>query len=364
MLMSDGTAPLADQIEVSLFGPGFGECVVLHIGGGEWVVVDSCADRGKSESIVLDYFKAIGVEPDQIVLIVASHWHSDHTKGLSSLVASAPNAQFCCAMALSSEEFLRFASVYENVQFEAGSGVDEILNAFRALEKRKSHPVWAVKSRQLLRNRGLNQEVDVWSLSPSDGQITQFLRDIASGLPGHGEALKRAQSRNANDLTIVLQVLAGNTSILLGGDLEQTRDPVRGWQAVVTCDSRPPVQSAIFKVPHHGAPNGHNQDVWDGMLVSPKIGIVAPYSRGVTPRPSPDDCARLLSLTDNAYLTSNSHLAQKRKKRDRFVEKQLKARSKQIRRIDPPMGHIRIRHKIGSPVNASDVELFGAALKL
>jgi len=32
--------PEKDEIEVSIFGPGYGECIVIHIGNNEWVVID------------------------------------------------------------------------------------------------------------------------------------------------------------------------------------------------------------------------------------------------------------------------------------------------------------------------------------
>ena len=33
-------APAAGELEVSLFGPGFGEALALHIGAGKWILVD------------------------------------------------------------------------------------------------------------------------------------------------------------------------------------------------------------------------------------------------------------------------------------------------------------------------------------
>ena len=42
--MSLAAPPRTDELEVSLFGPGVGECVIVHLGAGEWMVVDSCLD--------------------------------------------------------------------------------------------------------------------------------------------------------------------------------------------------------------------------------------------------------------------------------------------------------------------------------
>ena len=37
-------APERSEIEVSLFGPGYGESIVLHLGENLWLIVDSCLD--------------------------------------------------------------------------------------------------------------------------------------------------------------------------------------------------------------------------------------------------------------------------------------------------------------------------------
>ena len=35
------TAPQANEVELSLAGPGYGECVLIHVGNNTWVIVDS-----------------------------------------------------------------------------------------------------------------------------------------------------------------------------------------------------------------------------------------------------------------------------------------------------------------------------------
>src|SRR5947209_2078343 len=36
--------PGADELELTVFGGGFGESICVHVGGGSWVIVDSCID--------------------------------------------------------------------------------------------------------------------------------------------------------------------------------------------------------------------------------------------------------------------------------------------------------------------------------
>ena len=95
-----GIPPDENEFEVVLLGPGYGESIVLHIGYGAWVIVDSCINHeGKPRA--LEYLESIGVNPAQGVdLIVATHWHDDHIRGMAKLVEVCSKANFCCTNAL------------------------------------------------------------------------------------------------------------------------------------------------------------------------------------------------------------------------------------------------------------------------
>ena len=61
--------------------------------------------------MALWYFDGRGVDPARAVrLIVASHWHDDHIRGLGELVSRCPEADFGCANALGSREFMSVAA--------------------------------------------------------------------------------------------------------------------------------------------------------------------------------------------------------------------------------------------------------------
>jgi len=97
--------PKHDEIEVSVFGPGYGECILIHAGDNEWIIVDSCIDSVSREPAAMQYLKGIGVNSNEAVkFIIASHWHDDHIRGMSSIVNSCQNAKFVCPSAMLSEE--------------------------------------------------------------------------------------------------------------------------------------------------------------------------------------------------------------------------------------------------------------------
>lgn len=52
-----GAQPDSSTFELSLFGCGVGECVVLHLGEGDWAIIDSCCSTTGGEPLALTYLK-------------------------------------------------------------------------------------------------------------------------------------------------------------------------------------------------------------------------------------------------------------------------------------------------------------------
>ena len=81
--------PSADEIEVVLFGTGFGDSIVLNLDDGSWVIVDSCISP-EGKPFALEYLESIGAKPGKAVDgVVATHWHDDHIRGIATLSRSA-----------------------------------------------------------------------------------------------------------------------------------------------------------------------------------------------------------------------------------------------------------------------------------
>ena len=75
--------PNADQVEVTLLGPGYGECAVIHLGNGHWALIDSCLDSDTGRPAALSYLEGMGVDPATAVrLVLATHCHDDHVGGM------------------------------------------------------------------------------------------------------------------------------------------------------------------------------------------------------------------------------------------------------------------------------------------
>ncbi len=363
------SSPSPDQIEISLFGPGYGEAAAVHLGNNQWVLIDSCIDKKTTEPAALLYLRKIHAVPEQSVkLIIATHWHDDHIKGLSQCLNQCLEAKFCCPMAFGKKDFLHMVQLYETDNLmRAGSGVSEIAEVFTIIQSRFSSVVKACDNKVLLRisksNTGYHKECIVWSLAPSDKQIDYFLNSIAGLMPSLPQTKRRAPFITPNHASVVTFIDFGEQSMLLGGDQEETNDPDTGWSVIVASRNRPNKKACIFKIPHHGSSSAHNKNVWSEMLVNEPFAILTPFNRRKKQLPSTDDVSRITSLTPNSFSTSKFSHVHTHIKRNRTVQRMVQEVVGKINTL-PSTGHIRVRNGGAANPEQWQVELFHGACRL
>lgn len=285
-----------NKIIVSLLGPGYGECVLIHLGQRIWLIVDSCVDA-RGVPVAFQYLQTLGVDPaEDVQLVVATHWHDDHVRGMGSLVRTCQKAQFCCPTIFRKREFLaRIGALAGHEAAPKRSGVSEIYSVFSELKKRSVEPKFAMASKRLMQCN----DTEVWTLSPSDKNYDNFLQNFGSFAMSKVERQLRVPIISPNEISTVLFIKVAETAILLGADLDRN-----GWVSIVDDLGRPQQKASIFKVPHHGSKNGHEDRVWQLMLEEKPYAIVAPWHRGRHALPKKEDIERLLSLTPRAYMTA------------------------------------------------------------
>ena len=351
--MSSHEGPGRDEIEVSLVGPGYGESVLIHIGAGDWLVVDSCVGAD-GRPVALQYLHQLGVNPASAVkMIVATHWHDDHIRGMAQLVKACSSARFCCASALGKKEFLSATAGLAQTDISAvGYGAREIYSVFSHLDATDAVPKWARASQRVIRSGSC----EVWSLSPGDELFERFLRSVGHWVsPVEGTA-RRIPELAANQLSVVLWVRCGDAIVLLGGDLER-----RGWTAILEDGTRPRRRASVFKVPHHGSQGAHSTEVWDRMLESEPLAILTPWRRGASALPKPQDVHRILSLTPHAYASAKPSFS--RVKRRGMVSKTMGESGVRLETAVGPAGLVRLR-RVPEDESSWRVELFDTACHL
>jgi len=354
--------PDADQLEITLIGPGQGECCIAHLGSGRWIIIDSCRNRQTRHPVALEYFEYIGAQANSVILIIATHWHDDHISGLADTLRACTEAKFCCSSALSSREFLATVAPYkERLLFAGDSGVSELFEVLHELDESGRMPIMrAAPDRRVVQlapsSLAHGYSCEIWTLSPSDAQIDAFYLEIGKLVPKLRETKRRLPSQKTNLLSVVTLVQVGPFAALLGADLEETINPQTGWTPIVQSIARPSAMSQIFKVPHHGSANGHSPDVWASMLKTKPISIATPYSGGTKPLPSEQDKTRISQLSSEFYVTAPTQPGQPRKL-PKAVEKTIAEQGIKLCPVEPRTGLVRLRNGGSQNPNTWFVEL-------
>ena len=355
--MTDIDAPPgSNEFELTLFGPGYGESVVLHVGAGIWVIVDSCIDA-QGTPRALRYVRGLGLDPAQAVkLVVATHWHDDHIRGMARLIEACDKAKFCCAAALCQEEFLSAIGALERRHLSVtGSGARELHDVFTRLAKAGSKPTHAIANRRIF----TSGKCEIWSLSPGDATFERFLRVIGGLRPSAGQAKRRLRDLSPNEIAVALWIVVDDVAVLLGSDLEK-----RGWVEILRSAERPKGASSAFKIPHHGSANADVPEVWKRMLDAEPFAVLTPWRRGGHTLPDRGDVRRVLSNTRNAYASARSASLQRAPvRRDGMVDRTIRESGVKLQRLAMSPGAVRLRKPVGTRAHWS-VETFDAACHL
>ena len=362
--------PKENELEISIFGPGYGECVLLHIGRNNWIVVDSCVFPGDNYPTPLLYLDKMNINYNAVKAIIATHWHDDHIKGISNIFSACKNAEFICSDALKNQEFLELVETYGNCVIAEDSGVKEFHEILKVMIERSEKdkinytPKFAVADRHIWKsifkdNNGDNITTNLYSLSPSDAAILSAKLEIMKCLPVQNEHPRSIPAISPNHASVALWLSFNDINILLGSDLEEKGNPNKGWSVIINSKTRPNGKAILYKVAHHGSINAYHPKIWEKMLTDNPIAILTPFSKGKK-LPTIEGIQKICSKTSNAFITGNP-FSKKKFKRHHLVEKTLKETTGKIKMITPSYGHVRIRIK---SKNKYSIELFGNATTL
>jgi len=349
---SPNDAPGSGVVEVNLFGPGYGESILVHLGSNQWLIVDSCAPYDEADPIALGYLRRIGVDPSSAVkYIVATHWHDDHIRGFSRLVESCPQADVFISSALTHRPLMRL------VRANVPRHVTNLREMHRAIETLLSRPRRSGQPYSfLLENSALHSallhpgnDVEIWALSPSSVDVREALRQIRFFLREEDRrTIPAVPNPRENRASVVLHVRSGSQRLLFGADREVQGSSARGWTSVAACAARRGLERAtLLKVAHHGSPNGDSEIIWRDLLEEDPVAVLTPFKRGNEGgRPRADDIARLCARTKWSFTTSapgsveSPHFSP-----SEFVPEAEMAMGFEVvvEPAQPPLGHIRAR---------------------
>lgn len=351
-----GPGPAADEAELIVFGPGYGEALAVHFGDGCWLLVDSCLTPSNKKPAATDYLSRIGVPLQSVRAIVASHWHDDHVKGLAGMVGECPDAELFISGVFNNAEAAAFLAAYGSDTAAVHTGGAKELYAALSIAKRS---VCVQQRSIILEDRAIQgRYMRAVALSPSPAVVDHFIAHAATYMAAASGPIQHAPELKPNLEAVVISIDLGGDGILLGSDLEDQGE--MGWSAIVGNDWCLKNQKAsAYKVAHHGSITGHHANIWTDLLGAAPISVLTPFHRGAHRLPNPTDTGRINKLSSGLFISSTGS---KKPQIDASLQKQMALLGRNIRPVFTGFGAVRFRKRLGD--DTWSVDLFGSAAAL
>ena len=217
----DLVKPSDKELEITTIGPGFnnGESVVIHLGNGKWMIIDSCKANG--EVLPLAYLDAIGVSCDDVKTVICSHWHKDHYLGLAEILRSCKNSEFKIAKIGNFKNFVKYVFMLNEIETNKAGGWKEFEKCLIALKEVGQRKPKYIFHDQLIEDND-QIKIDVHCLGPSDYAMEQFdslLLQIDPKDPK--EEHTKALEENMTCLSVTVSY--DGQAVLIGCDAEVNR---------------------------------------------------------------------------------------------------------------------------------------------
>jgi len=335
-------------MEVSLFGPGVGECVIVKLPTNKWIIVDSFIDRNSKKPIALKYLEDLNINPStDVELIVITHWHRDHIAGISEVIDACSSATVALPEAFTTKEFTNLiCALSKDYVLEDINSAKELKKAFKSIQAHYNQnlkaPLLAKEGQSLYKDQEAGIEIE--ALSPSPHSV------IASKMEAQAQYNKFKDSnprlhilkQNPNNNSIALLVKVKDISVLLGGDLEEpAHNPNQdyGWSAILKSKLITRNKSVLFKIPHHGSPNAHHADVWKDLIALDPHSILTTYDSSSLP--GSEDIERIKQTSKVVCLTTPPKLT-KSQIREKRLQKQIEQFCIGLTQRFRETGHIKV----------------------
>jgi beta-lactamase superfamily II metal-dependent hydrolase len=359
-------SPAENEVEVTLIGTGggYGECVVLKVAKDSWIVIDSCINPTTGHSLALEYLNKINVDLGHVKLILCTHWHDDHIRGLAKLLEQCQNAEFCFSAVTDLKKFLILCELdYTKSKRGSISSTNEFSNCITIISERGSFCTKAQSNLCILIERIPSFNFELFALSPSPKTVADFDLEVSDLITDFGKRSFSIPNRSPNDKSVALLLKFGDHRVILGADLEIGRNEHEGWLHIMkNCSIIDEVKASLYKISHHGSENGYSNEIFDFLVNKDSVLKLTPWNRK-NKLPTIDMLHTYLGHSQEIFMTSPTISNAKPKKRDKTIEKIIKRFSINLSEVKFNQGIVRSRI-IYSDKNALwKTEVFDSALK-
>lgn len=280
-----------DWLSATFIGGGYGEAILLNVGGGLLCVIDCCrALVERDRKFVTSAFlpRALSMYPDaKIGFVLLTHPHLDHFQSLPALL----RAHCSRIRRVVLFQGVTEAELLDVLRDEAGSCIcgasanasfehyRDILDIWRSetpeeSKLRASEGTTVYEASVRIRGRRRAIPFSVRAFAPSAGDTDTFLTQVRS-LRNLREG-KGRHDQVCNLVSVALLVEFGEARLFLGGDLQSD-----SWRRMLKRYPPGAFACTILKVSHHGSREGNDFRLVE--LRNPKAAesraIVTPFSR-------------------------------------------------------------------------------------
>lgn len=295
--------PKPEELTITVLGgAGLGESIVIHIGDGHWIIIDSYVSN--KQSLAYIYLNSIDANLDDVEMIICSHWHSDHVKGMYQLLTSCKNAKFYVPSVSGSKHYpVFFAGNIKEIEFTE-DGALTVIEEFRNCMKyayENNILDYLERDKTLIKREVHEQCLEIAAISPSKDLRNRFHKMFASKKDGK----YREYGIEPNMCSSAIMISVNNElHLLLGADLESNRAEddkdfegcpnhcaergVRGW-----CNTFVESQNHIFvdkysyvKIAHHSSETGYCPKLWNEKVTDDVIGVTTVFNANLLPQPN------------------------------------------------------------------------------
>lgn len=345
--------PNEDEFELTFFGPGFGESIVLHIPGIGWGVVDSCIFRIDKETFVppLEYLNFLKIE--NLAFIALTHPHEDHYKGMDDIIYHyLGRIDRVCRYA---GEGVRELKVYlQNRGVKGTPGIASLASVFKAFKKAQEHgsdPRRLAAKTQIIPRQSViinnkSLEVEALSLSPLPEDEELYVNILRGALPELNKPFQEILEREHNLISSAIWISFGELKVILASDVEKGRNSRSGWRGIVLSVDSPDLSVQALKVAHHGSVDAYYQKAWNQYCKLGKVtSILTPFIKATQPIPAQEDFDRISNHSKYIGLTGHISYLRPVEVYDRATARRL---PKKWKVVAPPRecGMITIRYNL------------------
>lgn len=280
------------------------------------------------------------------------------------MLSEAGNAVFSFAKVTDQLKFLRLVKLdrQKATYSVSNSSTFEFDKCLKIIQERGTGK-YAYPDRPLYTTKYEDENIRVFSLSPSDYSSDLFDKEISALIEKFGKRNKKIPYESPNERSVVILLQCGSHNILLGSDLEVSEDIRVGWHAIIKDSQviKESGKSSYFKIPHHGSNNGYHRDIWDKLLTKQPIGTLTPWNRN-TKLPTPEMIHKYRDLTNGLYHTSKLPTSAKPKRREHKVRKVINSFNNTLREIPFDYGVVSAKIDLIGTIDWK-IELEGSAFK-